>query len=73
VPANPNVAHVINLSLGGLDDAPCPALYDALLSHALSSTGTRAIVAAAGNESDNATSTCRRRAPRRSRSRRRPT
>jgi serine protease len=54
VPRNPNVAHVINLSLGGLDDAPCPAFYDVLLSQVLSPTGTRAIVAAAGNEADNA-------------------
>ena len=54
VPANPNVAHVINLSLGGLDETPCPAFYEALLSQALSPTGTRAIVAAAGNEADNA-------------------
>jgi serine protease len=54
VPKNPNVAHVINLSLGGLDDAPCPAFYDVLLSQALSPTGTRAIVAAAGNDADNA-------------------
>jgi serine protease len=54
VPPNPNVAHVINLSLGGLDDAPCPAFYDVLLNQVLSTTGTRAIVAAAGNLSDNA-------------------
>ncbi len=54
VPANPNVAQVINLSLGGLGDAPCSAGYNALLARLLSPTGTRAIVAAAGNDNDNA-------------------
>lgn len=54
VPANPNVAQVINLSLGGLDDRTCSPGYDAMLARALSPTGTRAIVAAAGNDDGDA-------------------
>lgn len=54
VPANPNVAQVINLSLGGLDSTTCSPGYDAMLARALSPSGTRAIVAAAGNSDDDA-------------------
>jgi len=54
VPPNPNVARVINLSVGGLDETTCSAGYDALLAQLLTPNGTRAIVAAAGNDDDNA-------------------
>ncbi len=49
VPANPNPAQVINLSLGGPD--PCSPLYHAVFQQALAHGVTRAIVVAAGNES----------------------
>ncbi|HEY3585361.1 MAG TPA: S8 family peptidase [Casimicrobiaceae bacterium] len=50
VPANPTPAQVINLSLGG--DRACPAYYPAVIGAAYAHGITRAIVAAAGNESD---------------------
>ncbi|HEY3460791.1 MAG TPA: S8 family peptidase [Casimicrobiaceae bacterium] len=50
VPANPTPAQVINLSLGG--DRACPAYYPAVIGAAYALGVTRAIVAAAGNESD---------------------
>ena len=49
VPANPNPAQIINLSLGGPGD--CLAAYHGVFSAALAHGVTRAIVAAAGNES----------------------
>ena len=49
VPANPNPAQVINISLGGPGD--CLAAYHGVFSAALAHGVTRAIVAAAGNES----------------------
>ena len=54
VPDNPNVAQVINMSLGGLDTETCDPQYNQLLAQILTPTGARAIVAAAGNDSDNA-------------------
>ena len=50
VPANPTPAQVINLSLGG--DRACPAYYPAVVAAAYANGVTRAVVAAAGNESD---------------------
>lgn len=50
VPANPNPAHVINLSLGG--DSVCGASYQNVVAAAYARGVTRAIVAAAGNESE---------------------
>ena len=56
VPANPNPAQVINLSLGGSD--PCGTLYHQVFAQALAHGVTRAIIVAAGNESvDVATTT----------------
>ncbi len=56
IPANPNPAQVINLSLGGPD--PCSPLYHFVFQQALAHGVTRAIVVAAGNESvDVATTT----------------
>ncbi len=49
IPANPTPAQVINLSLGGT--SPCPASYAAVAVAAYAHGVTRAIVAAAGNES----------------------
>lgn len=53
-PANPNPAQVINLSLGGTSDLTCTASENALFAGLLSADGTRAIVAAAGNDGENA-------------------
>jgi hypothetical protein len=50
VPANATPAQVINLSLGGGES--CPSYYPAVIQAALAGGVTRAIVAAAGNESD---------------------
>jgi serine protease len=50
VPLNPHPAQVINLSLGG--DQPCGSAYPAVAQAAYAHGVTRAIVAAAGNESD---------------------
>jgi serine protease len=50
VPPNPTPAQVINLSLGG--DQACPAYYPPVIAAAYAHGVTRAIVAAAGNESD---------------------
>jgi serine protease len=50
VPMNPTPAQVINLSLGGA--RACPAYYPAVIGAAYAHGATRAIVAAAGNESD---------------------
>jgi serine protease len=56
VPANPNPAQVINLSLGGPD--PCLQAYHIGFQQALAHGVTRAIIVAAGNESvDVATTT----------------
>jgi serine protease len=56
VPANPNPAQVINLSLGGPDT--CMQAYHTVFQQALAHGVTRAIVVAAGNESvDVATTT----------------
>ncbi len=56
VPANPNPAQVINLSLGGPD--ACLQTYHIAFQQALAHGVTRAIIAAAGNESvDVATTT----------------
>jgi len=49
VPPNPTPAHVINLSLGG--DGACMAGYESVASAAYALGHTRAIIAAAGNES----------------------
>jgi serine protease len=49
VPPNPTPAHVINLSLGG--DRACPSYYPPVIAAAYARGVTRAIVAAAGNES----------------------
>ena len=49
-PINPTPAQVINLSLGG--DETCPVYYPAVVQAAYAHGITRAIVAAAGNESD---------------------
>ncbi len=49
VPANPYPAQIINLSLGGIGD--CTANYHSVLGAALAHGVTRAIIAAAGNES----------------------
>ncbi|MEO8675761.1 MAG: S8 family peptidase, partial [Casimicrobiaceae bacterium] len=49
VPANPNPAQIINLSVGGA--GPCDAGYHAVFGAALAHGVTRAIVVAAGNES----------------------
>jgi serine protease len=49
VPANPYPAHVINMSLGG--DGACFAAYQNAINAAYAHGVTRAIVAAAGNES----------------------
>ena len=50
VPPNPHPAQVINLSLGG--DRACPSYYPPLIDAVYANGVTRAIVAAAGNESD---------------------
>jgi serine protease len=50
VPANPTPAQMINLSLGG--DRSCPSYYPPVIQAAYAHGVTRAIVAAAGNESD---------------------
>jgi serine protease len=50
VPANPHPAHVINLSLGG--DGTCGASYQSAINAAYAHGVTRAIVAAAGNASN---------------------
>ena len=50
VPANPNPAQVINLSLGG--DGSCRSVYRSVIAMALAAGNTKAIVAAAGNETD---------------------
>ena len=50
VPINPTPAHVINLSLGA--EGSCPAIYSGLADAVYARGVTRAIVAAAGNESD---------------------
>ena len=50
VPANPYPAHVINLSLGG--DSACGASYQNVVLAAYAHGVTRAIVAAAGNASE---------------------
>ena len=49
LPPNPTPAHVINLSLGG--DGACRAGYESVASAAYALGYTRAIIAAAGNES----------------------
>ncbi len=49
-PPNPNPAHVINLSLGG--PGPCGPAYRSVFGAALAHGITRAIIAAAGNESE---------------------
>jgi len=49
-PPNPHPAQVINLSLGG--DRACPSYYPPLIQAVYANGVTRAIVAAAGNESD---------------------
>jgi serine protease len=49
-PSNPTPAQVINLSLGG--DRSCPSYYPPVIQAAYAHGVTRAIVAAAGNESD---------------------
>jgi serine protease len=50
IPRNPTPAQIINLSLGG--DEACPAYYPPVIRAAYAYGITRAIVAAAGNESD---------------------
>ena len=50
VPANPNPAHVINLSLGG--DGPCRQVYVDVINATYAHGVTRAIVAAAGNDTE---------------------
>lgn len=50
VPPNPHPAQVINLSLGG--KRSCPAYYPAVVQAAYAHGVTRAVVAAAGNESE---------------------
>ena len=50
VPANPNPAQIINISLGG--EGACLAVYHSAFSAVLAHGVTRAIVTAAGNEAD---------------------
>ena len=50
VPPNPTPAHVINMSLGG--DSSCAASYQNVVAAAYAHGVTRAIVAAAGNETE---------------------
>jgi len=52
VPANANPAHVLNLSLGRFSDAPCGSAYEDVFAQALAHGVTRAIIAAAGNASE---------------------
>ena len=54
-PVNPTPAHVINLSIGGTHD--CPRVYMDAINAAYARGVTRAIVAAAGNESQDVTLT----------------
>ncbi len=54
VPANPTPAHVINLSLGGTQS--CPPAFPLVAAAAYAHGVTRAIVAAAGNESQDVSS-----------------
>ena len=53
VPPNPHPAQVINMSLGDYDKHACPSSYQTVIDAVFAHGVTRAIVASAGNQSDN--------------------